>query len=49
LHPPRFNQVAGRAALIEAMQAYSFAILFGPQSGPEEAEPLVAIHLPRIV
>ena len=35
MYTPKFNQVADRAILIEAMQAYSFAILFGPQSGAE--------------
>ena len=34
MYSPKFNQVADRALLIEAMQAYSFAILFGPQSTP---------------
>jgi transcriptional regulator len=31
------------------MQAYSFAILFGPQSTPECQAPLVATHLPLVV
>ena len=46
---PKFNQVTDRAILIEAMQAYSFAILFGPQSAPEGPAPLVATHLPLVV
>jgi hypothetical protein len=37
---PSFNQIADRSLLIEAMQTYSFAILFGPQSTPEAAAPL---------
>ena len=44
MYSPKFNQVADRALLIEAMQAYSFAILFGPQG-----ESLVATHLPLVV
>jgi transcriptional regulator len=49
MYTPRFNQVADRAVLIEAMRAYSFAILFGPQSSPESPAPLVATHLPLVV
>jgi transcriptional regulator len=49
MYTPRFNQVADRAVLIEAMRAYSFAILFGPQGGAEAAAPLVATHLPLVV
>ena len=30
MYTPKFNQVTDRGVLIEAMQAYSFAILFGP-------------------
>ncbi|MGD0890798.1 MAG: FMN-binding negative transcriptional regulator [Terracidiphilus sp.] len=49
MYSPKFNQVADRAILIEAMQAYSFAILFGPQSTSESPAPLVATHLPLVV
>jgi transcriptional regulator len=49
MYSPKFNQVADRAVLIEAMRSYSFAILFGPQSGSETAVPLVATHLPLVV
>jgi transcriptional regulator len=49
MYSPKFNQVSDRALLIEAMQAYSFAILFGPQSTPESPAPLVATHLPLVV
>ncbi len=49
MYSPKFNRVADRAILIEAMRAYSFAILFGPQSGPEAAAPLLATHLPLVV
>ena len=31
MYSPAFNQIADRALLIEAMRAYSFAILLGPQ------------------
>jgi transcriptional regulator len=34
---------------MEAMQAYSFAILFGPQSAPQSPAPLAATHLPLVV
>jgi transcriptional regulator len=44
MYTPKFNQVTDRATLIEAMRAYSFAILFGPgESGPQ------ATHLPLVV
>jgi transcriptional regulator len=49
MYSPKFNQVADRALLLEAMQAYSFAILFGPQSTPESPAPLLATHLPLVV
>jgi transcriptional regulator len=49
MYSPAFNQVANRAVLIEAMQAYSFAILFGPQPGLEDKAQLTATHLPLVV
>ena len=49
MYTPRFNQIADRAVLLEAMRAYSFAILFGPQSTSDSEAPLVATHLPLIV
>jgi len=49
MYSPKFNQVTDRVILLEAMQAYSFAILFGPQSTPEASAPLVATHLPLVV
>jgi transcriptional regulator len=49
MYSPKFNQVADRGLLIEAMRAYSFAILFGPQSSPESPAPLIATHLPLVV
>jgi transcriptional regulator len=44
MYTPKFNQVADRDILIEAMRAYSFAILFGP--GPDAP---MATHLPVVV
>jgi transcriptional regulator len=49
MYSPKFNQVADRAILIEAMRAYSFAILFGPQSTLDAPAQLVATHLPLVV
>ncbi len=49
MYSPKFNQVADRSILIEAMQTYSFAILFGPQSSAESPAPLIATHLPLVV
>ena len=49
MYSPKFNQVADRSILMEAMQAYSFAILFGPQSAPQSPAPLAATHLPLVV
>jgi transcriptional regulator len=46
MYTPRFNHITDRNLLLEAMQAYSFAILFGPLGC--EATP-VATHLPLIV
>jgi transcriptional regulator len=49
MYSPKFNQVADRAVLLEAMQAYSFAILIGPQSSPGAPAPLAATHLPLVI
>jgi len=49
MYSPEFNQVTDRSILIEAMQSYSFAILFGPQGSPETAGSPVATHLPLVV
>jgi transcriptional regulator len=49
MYTPGFNQVTDRAILIEAMRAYSFAILFAAQSGAEVAGGAVATHLPLVV
>jgi transcriptional regulator len=43
MYSPKFNRVDDRGILIEAMQAYSFATLFGPVSaGPEPDGPTPA-------
>ncbi len=49
MYSPKFNQVTDRVLLIEAMQANSFAILFGPQSDSQSPAPLAATHLPLVV
>jgi transcriptional regulator len=49
MYTPSFNQATDRGLLIETMQAYSFAILFGPQSTAEAPAPLTATHLPLVV
>jgi transcriptional regulator len=48
MYTPKFNQIADRGLLIEAMRAYSFAILFGP-GGSEAGTELRATHLPLLV
>ena len=48
MYTPKFNQVTDRALLLEAMRAYSFAILFGPD-GAEPEDEMRATHLPLIV
>jgi transcriptional regulator len=45
MYIPKFNRVEDRAILLEAMRAYSFAILFGP-AGDAGA---TATHLPLLV
>jgi transcriptional regulator len=49
MYTPRFNQVSDRAILIEAMQAYSFTILFGPLDSSAETATHRATHLPLVV
>ena len=43
MYTPKFNQVSDRSLLLEAMRAYSFAILFGPGGD------LRATHLPLLI
>ena len=45
MYIPKFNQIQDRALLIEAMRAWSFAILFGPDANGVP----VATHLPLVV
>ncbi|HUN84017.1 MAG TPA: FMN-binding negative transcriptional regulator [Terracidiphilus sp.] len=49
MYTPKFNQVTDRAVLIEAMRAYSFAILFSTPSEPDGTTSAVATHLPLVV
>ncbi len=52
MYTPKFNQIEDRDLLIEAMRAYSFAILFGPAGGTggsEAGTELKATHLPLLV
>jgi transcriptional regulator len=49
MYTPKFNQVTDRGILIEAMQANSFAILFGPLSSQESTNGPVATHLPLVI
>jgi transcriptional regulator len=49
MYTPKFNQVSDRAILIEAMQAYAFAILFGPIRSPEISAEHFATHLPLVI
>jgi transcriptional regulator len=45
MYTPNFNKLSDRAILLEAMRAYSFAILFGPSGGGA----CTATHLPLLV
>jgi transcriptional regulator len=49
MYTPKFNQVSDRSILIEAMQAYSFAILIGPLASVENSSSHHATHLPLVV
>ncbi len=49
MYTPKFNQIADRDILIEAMGANSFAILIGSQPGIEGAASPIATHLPLVV
>jgi transcriptional regulator len=48
MYSPKFNRVDDRAILLEAMQSYSFAILFGPD-GTKPEDTMTATHLPLLV
>jgi transcriptional regulator len=45
MYIPKFNQIEDRALLIEAMRAWSFAVLFGPDANGAP----FATHLPLVV
>jgi len=49
MYTPKFNQVSDRAILIEAMRAYSFAIIFGPIGSTESTHQHHATHLPLVI
>jgi transcriptional regulator len=49
MYTPKFNHVSDRAILLEAMQAYSFAILIGPLDSSAETAAHHATHLPLVV
>jgi transcriptional regulator len=49
MYTPKFNQVQDRAVLLEAMRAYSFAILFGANPEPGLEADAQATHLPLVV
>jgi transcriptional regulator len=49
MYTPKFNEVQDRAILLEAMHAYSFAILFGPLDDTIVSTPHRATHLPLVV
>jgi transcriptional regulator len=49
MYTPKFNHVSDRSLLIEAMRAYSFAVLFGPQTAPTPENSPQATHLPLVV
>jgi transcriptional regulator len=49
MYTPKFNQVIDRDVLVEAMRAYSFAILFGPLGDAPQASTEAATHLPLVV
>lgn len=49
MYIPKFNQVDDRALLLEVMQTYPFAILFGVLPGAEGNGIPTATHLPLVV
>ena len=49
MYTPRFNQVSDRAILVEAMRAFSFAILIGPLDASSGTAAHHATHLPLVV
>lgn len=49
MYIPKFNQISDRAILLEAMRAYSFAILVGPIDAAINDAQHHATHLPLVV
>jgi transcriptional regulator len=49
MYTPKFNLVADRSILIEAMRTWSFAILFGPLDSGASTSAHRATHLPLVV
>jgi transcriptional regulator len=49
MYTPKFNLLSDRAILIEAMRAYSFAILFGPLDSDVDKGAHHATHLPLVI
>lgn len=49
MYIPRFNEVSDPAILLEAMRAYSFAILFGPIDDTAGSASHHATHLPLVI
>ena len=49
MYTPKVNQISDRGLLIETMRAYSFAILFGPQTASTPNDSSAATHLPLVV
>ena len=47
MYVPKFNQVSDRGLLIEAMRAYSFAIIFGPLDATIESAPIAGYIVAR--
>jgi transcriptional regulator len=49
MYTPRFNQIAERAVLLDAMRENSFALLVGPSGSAGPASSITATHLPLVV
>ena len=49
MYSPKFNLVHDRGILLEAMQAFSFATIFGPADAPAPGGSAQATHLPLVV
>jgi transcriptional regulator len=49
MYTPKFNQLADRAVLLDAMRQNAFALLLGPFPGADQAAAPVATHLPLVI